>query len=80
MSDAPRRRTVRAMEIDNRTEALMHATVTTRTTFGRPQTRRTRLWLSFRRTLTQLQATIVNGSDHPCWNPAETTASRKEQS
>ena len=80
MSDAPRRRTVRAMEIDNRTEALMQSTVTARTTFGRRQTRKTGLSLSFRRTLTQLQATIVNGSDHPCWNPAETTASRKEQS
>ncbi len=68
------------MEINNRTEALMHATVTTTTTFGRRQIRRTGLWLSFRRTLTQLQATIVNGSDHPSWNPAETTASRKEQS
>jgi len=80
MSDAPRRRTVRAMEIDNRTEALMHSTVTTRTTFERRQTHGTALWLVFRRTLTQLQATIINGSDHPCWNPAETTASRKEQS
>ena len=80
MSHAPRRRTVRAMEINNPTEALMHATVTTRTTFGRGQTRKRGLWLSARRTLKQLQATIVNGSDHPCWNPAETTASRKEQS
>ena len=68
------------MKINHQTEALMHATVTTRTTFGRQQTRKTGLRLSALRTLAQLQATIVNGSDHPCWNPAETTASRKEQS
>ena len=68
------------MEINNRTEALMHATVTTRTTFGRQQTRKQGLWLSTRRTLTQLQTVIVNGSDHPCWKPAEATASREEQS
>ena len=68
------------MKINHQTEALMHATVTTRTTFGREQTRKTGLWLSARKTLTQLQATIVNGSDHPCWKPAETTTSRKEQS
>lgn len=68
------------MEINNPTEAVMHATVTTRTTFGQRQTRETGLWFAARRTLTQLQAIIVNGSDHPCWNPAETTASRKEQS
>ncbi len=80
MCRAPRRRTVRAVEINNRTEALMHATVTSRTTFSRQQAPKNGLWLSARKTLTQLQATIVNGSDHPCWKPAETTATRSEQS
>ena len=68
------------MEIDNRTEALMHATVTTRTTFGRRQTRKTGLWIATRRTLMRLQGTIVSGSDHPCWKPAVTTTPRKDQS
>ena len=68
------------MEINNQTEALMHTTVTSRTAFGRQQTPKTGLWLSARKTLTQLQATIVNGSDHPCWKPADTTATRNERS
>ncbi len=80
MCSAPRRRTVRAMEINNQTEALMHAKVTSRATFGRQQTRKTGLWLSARKALTQFQATIVNGSDHPCWKPVANTATRSEQS
>ena len=68
------------MEINHQTEALMHTAVTSKTAFGRPQTRKTGLWLASRRTLTQLQIAIINGSDHSCWKPAETTATRSQQS
>ncbi len=53
----------------------MHATLTTTTAIGRPQTRKTGLLFSAGRTLRQLQVTIVNGSDHPCWRQIDAATS-----
>lgn len=56
------------MEIGNRTEATMQATLTTTATISRKQTHdNAGLRLSATKALRRLQATIVKGSDHPCW-------------
>ncbi len=53
----------------------MQATLTTRTAFGQHQTRDAGLRLSAGKALRRLQATIVNGSDHPCWRKVDAAAS-----
>ena len=63
------------MEIGNQTEATMQATLTTRTAIGRHNARNTGLRLSAGRTLKRLQAAIVSGSDHPCWQQVDAATS-----
>lgn len=59
------------MKIGNQTEATMQATLTTAAAFPRRRTRDAGLRLHARTALKRLQATIVNGSDHPCWGQAD---------
>jgi hypothetical protein len=63
------------MEIVNRTEATMDATLTTRTAVDRQQGRNVGLRLPAGRTLRRLQRAIVSGSDHPCWRQVDAATS-----
>jgi hypothetical protein len=63
------------MEIGNRTEATMQATLTIRTAIGRRRPPGDGSLISVCRMLTRLQATVVSGSDHPCWQRIDAAAS-----
>ena len=77
--------TFRCMEISNRMEAAMEATLTSATTaLGLRPLRATSLRVSAGRVLRRLQTAIVDGSNHPCWQTSHPTASfsllpRREQ-
>ena len=51
----------------------MHSSITRTSAVGRLRATDSTLWLSTRRTLRRLQATIVAGPEQPCWRPGAAT-------